>query len=74
MAQRMRRMSWALQTMLIIPRLSSMARTVAELMREFDNSGLLEGTVCKFRAITRVMCGRASFKLLEIKCTKIGCQ
>ena len=34
------------------------------------NNGLLEGTVCKIKAIKRVMYGRASFKLLEIKCTK----
>lgn len=33
------------------------------------NNGLLEGTVCKIKAIKRVMYGRASFKLLEIKCT-----
>lgn len=34
------------------------------------NNGLLEGTVCKIKAIKRIMYGRASFKLLEIKCTK----
>jgi len=34
------------------------------------NNGLLEGTVCKIKAVKRVMYGRASFKLLEIKCTK----
>lgn len=34
------------------------------------NNGLLEGTVCKIKAIKRVMYGSASFKLLEIKCTK----
>ena len=34
------------------------------------NNGLLEGTVCKIKAIKRVMYGKASFKLLEIKCTK----
>ena len=34
------------------------------------NNGLLGGTVCKIKAIKRVMYGRASFKLLEIKCTK----
>ena len=34
------------------------------------NNGLLEGTVCKIKSIKRVMYGRASLKLLEIKCTK----
>ena len=34
------------------------------------NNGLLEGTVCKIKAIKRTMYGKASFKLLEIKCTK----
>ena len=34
------------------------------------NNGLLEGTVCKIKAVKRVMYGKASFKLLEIKCTK----
>ena len=34
------------------------------------NNGLLEGTVCKIKVIKRMMYGRASFKLLEIKCTK----
>ena len=34
------------------------------------NNGLLEGTVCKIKAVKRTMYGKASFKLLEIKCTK----
>mgnify|MGYP002623289385 CR=1 FL=1 len=45
----------------------------AAIKRAIDqryNNGLLEGTVCKIKAIKRVMYGRASFKLLEIKCTK----
>ncbi|MBR2238017.1 MAG: transposase [Prevotella sp.] len=47
----------------------------AAIKRAIDceyNNGLLEGTVCKIKAIKRVMYGRASFKLLEIKCTKRG--
>ncbi len=47
----------------------------AAIKRAIDceyNNGLLEGTVCKIKAVKRVMYGRASFKLLEIKCTKGG--
>ena len=34
------------------------------------NNGRLEGTVCKIKCIKRTMYGRASLRLLEIKCTK----
>lgn len=34
------------------------------------NNGRLEGTVCKIKCIKRIMYGRASLRLLGIKCTK----
>ena len=45
------------------------AAVARPIEHEYTN-GLLEGTVCKIKAIKRVMYGRAAFKLLEIKCTK----
>ena len=43
---------------------------IARAIEHDYTNGLLEGTVCKIKAIKRVMYGRAAFKLLEIKCTK----
>ena len=43
---------------------------IARAIEHEYTNGLFEGTVCKIKAIKRVMYGRAAFKLLEIKCTK----